>query len=56
MWIIKCTVYFSGFCLIRKVPRDCKGHYNLVKILSDPRGGCGEVEPEEEKHRCAMCN
>ncbi len=56
MWIIRCPVYFSGLCLIRKAARDCKGSYNLAKVLSDPKGGCGETEPEEEKYRCTMCN
>jgi len=56
MWFVKCPVYFSGICLIRRASRDCKGRYNLARILSDPRGGCGEIEPEEEEYRCGMCN
>lgn len=42
--------------MIRKVPRDCKAPCNLAKVLSDPKGGCGETEPEEEKRRCTLCN
>jgi len=42
---------------MRRAPRNCRGRYNLARILSDPRGGCGEIEPEEEEqYRCEMCN
>lgn len=56
MWIIRWPVYFSGLCLIRKAARDCKGSYNLAKVLSGPKSSCSETKLEEEKHRYTLCN
>lgn len=48
-WIIKCPLYHKGVCRIKQAPRECNGRYNLLKILSNPRGGCGETKEDQIK-------
>jgi hypothetical protein len=64
MFIITCPFYSEDFCKLRRRYRSCIGKYNLKKLFSDIRGGCGDLGDEDREEyisevkefRCIECN
>ena len=61
--LIKCPLYFKGICIIRRAKRDCKGIYNILRIINGQKGGCGDFEDDEilteeneEIYKCEGCS